>query len=233
MIPKTIHYCWFGGQKLPNDVKRCIKSWQKFCPEYKIVRWDESNFDINQNEFMREAYKHKCWAFVSDYARLKIIYDNGGVYLDTDVELVKSFNNILDSNCFMATQAEPHLINTGLGFGAIKNHYAIKLMLDEYEKIKFDVSKKNLYICPKINTEPFERLGYRYQESIQMIDDIKIYPARYFDPINSNGFNFTNDTISIHHYSATWENGSHRLKRKVVGLLGPKIEGKLKKIFKK
>lgn len=89
MIPKIIHYCWFGGKELPIEVKKCIASWRKMCPDYEIIRWDESNFDVGQHPFVREAYKAKVWAFVSDYARLKVVYDNGGIYLDTDVELRK------------------------------------------------------------------------------------------------------------------------------------------------
>ncbi len=231
MIPKVIHYCWFGKKKLPKEVRKCIKSWKKFCPEYKIVRWDETNFDVTQNEFIKAAYDSKCWAFVSDYARLKIIYDNGGIYLDTDVELIKSLDDIINDekvNGYMATQAEPHVINTGLGFGATKGHQIISAMLKEYEDVVFDINKRNEFICPKLNTNPFEKLGYRYSENIVMIDDIAIYPAEYFDPINSNGYNVTEKTISIHHYSASWENGTHRLKRKIAYILGPNIEGKIK-----
>ena len=84
MIPKIIHYCWFGGNPLPTDVKRCIESWKKMCPDYEIKRWDESNFDVNAHPFTKAAYEAKAWAFVSDYARLKVVCDNGGIYLDTD-----------------------------------------------------------------------------------------------------------------------------------------------------
>ncbi len=90
MIPKMIHYCWFGGKPLPKDVLDCIKTWKKYCPDYEIKRWDESNFDVNSHPFMKAAYEAKAWAFVSDYARLKVVYDNGGIYLDTDVELLKN-----------------------------------------------------------------------------------------------------------------------------------------------
>ena len=96
MIPKIIHYCWFGGKELPIEVKKCIASWRKMCPDYEIIRWDESNFDVGQHPFVREAYKAKAWAFVSDYARLKVVYDNGGIYLDTDVETLR--NNALKVN---------------------------------------------------------------------------------------------------------------------------------------
>lgn len=101
MIPKVIHYCWFGNNPLPNDVKKCIKSWEKYCPDYEIKRWDEHNFDVYQNEFIKSAYDAKAWAFVSDYARLKIIYDEGGIYLDTDVELQKNLDGLRKMMVFL------------------------------------------------------------------------------------------------------------------------------------
>ena len=104
MIPKKIHYCWFGKNPLPADVKKCIESWKKYCPDYEIIEWNESNFDITQNPFMKAAYENKAWAFVSDYARLKVVYDNGGIYLDTDVELLKSLDSLLENPCYLAIQ---------------------------------------------------------------------------------------------------------------------------------
>ena len=96
MIPKVIHYCWFGGKPLPKTARKCLSSWKKMCPDYEIKRWDESNFDVNQNRFISTAYEAGAWAFVSDWARLKIIYDNGGIYLDTDIELLKTLDGLLD-----------------------------------------------------------------------------------------------------------------------------------------
>ena len=88
MIPKIIHYCWFGGKELPELAKYCLASWEKYCPDYEIIRWDESNFDLNENSYVKEAYEHKKWAFITDYVRLKALYEIGGIYMDTDVELV-------------------------------------------------------------------------------------------------------------------------------------------------
>lgn len=95
MIPKVIHYCWFGCKPLPEDVKRYIKTWKKYCPDYEIKEWNESNFDVKQNQYCREAYEAKKWAFVSDYVRLKVLYDYGGVYMDTDVEVCKPLDHSL------------------------------------------------------------------------------------------------------------------------------------------
>lgn len=233
MIPKVIHYCWFGKSPLPKDVKKCIKSWKKYCPDYEIIEWNEENFNINCNNFTKEAYRKRAWAFVSDYARLKVVYDNGGIYLDTDVELLKGIDSLLESKCFFATQAEPQKIATGLGFGAEKKHYIIKNMMDMYENLEFSYEKKENFICPQLNTEPLIEKGYVPSNDIQKLDDVVIYPPRYFDPINSSGFNITYDTISIHHYSASWENGFYRIKRKFAAILGPSMEGKIKKIRSK
>lgn len=98
MIPKIIHYCWFGGNSLPSDVLKCIKTWEKYCPDYEIKRWDESNFDVNSHPFIKAAYESKAWAFVSDYARLKVVYENGGIYLDTDVELLKNLGFFIEKS---------------------------------------------------------------------------------------------------------------------------------------
>lgn len=116
MIPKMIHYCWFGGKPLPKDVLDCIKTWEKYCPDYEIKRWDESNFDVNSHPFMKAAYEAKAWAFVSDYARLKVVYDNGGIYLDTDVELLKKPDFLLENQCYIGIQQPESLCTTGLWF---------------------------------------------------------------------------------------------------------------------
>ena len=112
-IPKVIHYCWFGGNPLPKSAKKCIDSWKKYCPDYKIIRWDESNFDINCTPYCEKLYNEKRWAFLSDYARLKIIYENGGIYFDTDVELVKPLDDLLHNQCFMGIDTT-FLVSNGL-----------------------------------------------------------------------------------------------------------------------
>lgn len=223
MIPKVIHYCWFGGNPLPNSVKQCIKSWQKFCPDYEIKRWDESNFDVNSHPFMKKAYEEKAWAFVSDYARLKIVYDNGGIYLDTDVELVKSLDSLLCHNCYFGLQQAGHFIATGLGFGAEKQSMILKKIMDSYNAITFSLEKKEELACPKLNTQIFEKEGYIYSSSIFENEKFTIYPAKYFDPYMTHhgGVNlFCDDTYSIHHYSATWCDSSQILKRKLVRFVG-------------
>lgn len=222
MIPKKIHYCWFGKNPLPGDVKRCIESWRKYCPDYEIIEWNENNFDINCHDFVKKAYEAKCWAFVSDYARLRIIYENGGIYLDTDVELLKSLDSLLEKECYVGVQQAGHYIATGLGFGAVQFHPMVKSMLDQYEEIVFNPERKKELACPHLNTKAFKNYGFCYQDKIQVIKGASVFPPRYFDPYSTGDTcNLRcSDTISIHHYSATWTNGRQRCKRKLARLIG-------------
>ena len=239
MIPKKIHYCWFGGNKLPQDVKKCIKSWKKFCPDYEIIEWNESNFDVRCSEFISAAYDSKAWAFVSDYARLKIIYDNGGIYLDTDVELLKPLDELLENESYFAIEQQDGYINTGLGFGANKNHSVVKEMLDLYNSKKFDIAEKMNLACPYLNTEILNKHGFVVNEDIMINkldnENITIYSAKFFDPIapgNTQNL-LCKDTFSIHHYSASWTSNKNILKRKIIRIIGQDKIIKLKKIFRR
>lgn len=223
MIDKKIHFCWFGGKKLPKDVKKCIQSWKNNCIDYEIIRWDETNFDINCCEFVREAYKNKAWAFVSDYARLKIIYENGGIYLDTDVEIVRSLDELLENKCYLAQQQDGNYINTGLGFGAEKNAGIIKEMLDIYDTITFDNNKKIEIACPILNTKVVKKHGKYKEDEISIFNsNVKIFPPKYFDPLapgNTKNL-LCEEMYSIHHYNASWSSNSNILKRKLINLIG-------------
>ena len=136
MIPKVIHYCWFGGAPLPDLALKCIDSWKKFCPDYKIVEWNENNFNLECCDFTRESYNAKKWAFLSDCARLYIVYHEGGIYLDTDVELVKSLDEVLNNDCFFGEETSGY-INTGLGFGAEKGSKIVYELLKKYTESRF------------------------------------------------------------------------------------------------
>lgn len=188
MIPKKIHYCWFGGAKKPNSVLECINSWKKFCPDYEIIRWDESNYDYKWNRYMKEAYERKKWAFVSDVARLDIIYKNGGVYLDTDVELIKSLDNLLYQRCYFGIESGG-LVNTGLGFGAVSNHYFVKQLLDIYEDMHFvnDNGTMNTTSCPIIQREAFNSIGFTFDGNYFTTDEITILPESILCPQNQIG----------------------------------------------
>lgn len=221
MIPKVIHYCWFGKNELPEDAKRCIASWKKFCPDYEIIEWNETNYDVRKNKYMSDAYDEKKWAFVSDYARIDIIYNYGGIYLDTDVELLRPLDELLKDKMFCGWESrDPILdekkityensVNLGLGFGAEKNNIALKDILDLYEKLNFinEDGSLNLMACPHYQTEILKQYGLddtkrTYQK---LKDEIIVYPESYFSPksMTTREITLTDETYSIHHFSGTW-----------------------------
>ena len=233
MIPKKIHYCWFGKGEYPEIVKRCIQSWKKYCPDYEIILWNEDNYDIKKNCYMKEAYAQKKWAFVSDYARLDIVYQEGGIYLDTDVELIKSLDDLLDLDSYFA--ADGCGINSGLGFGAEKRNPIVKKLLDEYNGVSFMKNgKPDLTPCTIPNTRLFLEKGYNpSDENIQHIMGTTIFPAEYFSPINGmSEITITENTYGIHHGSRLWETGLTKYKSKIRIFLGNKWANRIKKVLK-
>ena len=235
MIPKIIHYCRFGGKPLPTDEKKSIASWKKYCPDYKIIQWNEDNFDMQCSEFLKKAYKDEAWAFVSDYARLKIIYEHGGIYLDTDVELLKNLDELLVHPCYIGVQQSEHLCATGLGFGAIPYNNIVRKMLSLYDQTKFEKKNQSNLACPILNTKVLEKEGYFFSEDILNLGECVIYPPKYFDPY-APGADLQNllceDTISIHHYSASWLNKNDILRRRLIRLIGQKRISWIKKVIK-
>ena len=218
-ISKTINYVWFGGNELPKDAKKCIESWKKYMPDYSIIEWNEKNFDIYQNKYLKEAYLNKQFAFASDYARLKILHDNGGIYFDTDVELIKPVPEEFMKTGFLAKEDKKH-INTGLGFACEKGDRTIKRMLDDYEDISF-IKKNGKFdktSCPKRNTKSV-RSGLK--------SNIIILESDYMNPYcNKTGLlNTTSRTFSIHHYGSSWLSESDK-KRKEQRYLYVKKHGK-------
>ena len=232
MIPKKIHYCWFGNNALPSNVKKCIKSWRKMCPDYEIICWNENNFDVNTHSFTRKAYEEKAWAFVSDYVRLKVIYDNGGIYLDTDVELLKNLDSLLKYQCYIGVQQCEHLCSTGLGFGAEKGNPVIKKMIESYDTIDFKNEDRKMLACPYLNNAVMKDLGYIYENKPILIGQTLILPPQYLDPI-APGKEMKNlkskDTIYIHHYSASWMGKRVKVKRRIIDLIGQEKVNFLKK----
>ena len=211
-IPKIIHYCWFGGNPLPDFALKCIESWKKYCPEYQIIRWDESNFDVAKcPAYVREAYAAKKWAFVTDYVRLQVVYEHGGIYLDTDVELLRSPDVFLHNHAFFGFEDIRH-VNTGLGFGAEKGSKILKEMILDYLSIPFvlENGEMDLTPCPARNTKVLLRRGLRQNNSKQLLNgEILILPTEYFCPIDyiTGKKRITKNTYSIHHFSASWHNG--------------------------
>ena len=221
MIPKKIHYCWFGGNPLPTLTKNCIKSWKKFCPDYEIILWDESNFDISAcPAYVKEAYESKKWAFVSDYVRLKVIYDNGGIYLDTDVELIKRIDHLLENGAFFGFESDGGCVATGLGFGAEKGNQIVEEMMKDYDGVSFikEDGSFDLTPCPVRNTNTLYRFGLKQDNSDQMlVGSVRILPSEYLSPIlySTGKMTLTENTVSIHHYQASWVKRSVRIRTRI------------------
>lgn len=227
MIPKVIHYCWFGGAPLPKKEQKCMESWKKFAPDYKIVRWDESNYDVHKNKYMSDAYDRKKWGFVPDYARFDIIYQNGGIYLDTDVELVKPLDELLANEAYMGFESGKW-INGGIGFGAVAGNTLIKGLRDMYDDFTFikDNGEINTTPSPYYITEYLVKHGLVCNNTMQLLDDsMRIYPTEYFaakDYVSGN-VNMTENTISIHQYSATWLPRRKKIARVVKRVFGDEL----------
>ena len=208
MIPKTIHYCWFGGNPLPRLAKKCIKSWKKYCPGYEIVEWNEDNYDLSSAPlYVRQAYEAKKWAFVTDYVRLQVVYEHGGIYLDTDVEVIRSLDAFLSHKAFFGYESGTY-IATGLGFGAEKGTPILKEMMDDYAEIPFQLPDGTFdqTTCPVRNTQVFLRYGLKQDDSFQNIGGIAVYPTEYFCPIDltTNHLTKTPNTAAIHWFSGSW-----------------------------
>lgn len=194
VIPKVIHYCWFGGNQKSKLVEDCIASWRKHCPEWKIIEWNETNFDVHSNVFMSEAYNAKKWAFVSDVARLQVVLQHGGVYLDTDVELLASLDDLCENGAFFAFETERQ-VNTGTGFGAEKGHRAVKAMLRTYEDRHFLIrGKPDQRPCPSFNTEELVRdyPTIRRDGTTQTVEDVLLLSCGEYAK------------RAIHHGAASW-----------------------------
>lgn len=219
MIPKTIHYCWFGGKALPKLARKCMRSWHKYCPDYEIVCWNESNYDISSAPlFVQQAYQAKKWAFVTDYARLQIIYENGGIYLDTDVELIRSLDSLLDNKAYFGFESES-TINTGLGFGAEKETPFLKELMEEYNYIPFflDEGKQNVETCTVRNSKVFIHNGLLPNGEEQVLKNgIRVLPIDRFRPYHDwqGTLNLTSESFSIHWYNASWQSARYKKEKK-------------------
>lgn len=209
MIPKVIHYCWFGGNSLPDLAKKCIKSWKKHCPDYQIIQWNESNYDLTQAPlYVRQAYAAKKWAFVADYVRLQVVYEHGGIYMDTDVELKKSLDKLLSHQAFLGFE-DGSLINTGLGFGAVKGTTILQEMMADYQYIPF-LKPDGTYdteTCPRRNTKILLQHGLKQDDSMQILEgDILILPSIYLCPLSyeTQEYHRSSETMSVHWFDASW-----------------------------
>ncbi len=203
---KILHYCWFGGSPLPSQAIKYMDSWKKFCPEFKIKRWDETNFDIESVRFVAQAYKEKKWAFVSDYVRTYALFHEGGLYVDTDVEFIRSIDDLTFTS-FMGFETCQY-VNPGLVLYAANPYLNIySKILERYEKTEFNSDLLTHITSPVIYTEVLQEMGLKLNNTLQRIDNITIYPTEFFQPLGSvfgGKDNFTNNTRTIHHYDASW-----------------------------
>jgi hypothetical protein len=205
MIPKIIHYCWFGGKPLPKLARKCKASWEKFFPDYEIKEWNETNYDINVVPYTKYCYENKLWAYLSDYVRLDVVEKEGGLYFDTDVEVVKSPAELLNSCHAYFGWETPEFINTGLGFAAEAHHPAVKAMLAMYEGLVVDgiYQHEKMQGCPQLNTKALVPFGLTKNGTKQDVCDSLILPVDYLCPFTdaTGELNKTLNTISIHWFS--------------------------------
>lgn len=217
MIEKKIHYVWVGGKPLTTLAKKCIKSWKKKCPDYEIIRWDENNFDMNSNLYCRQAYEHKKWAFVSDYIRLFVLHKYGGVYMDTDVEVIKPLDNFLKLKAFSGFESTT-CIPTGI-IAAQKGNKWVANMLKYYDKTVFvqpdgylDLTT-NVITITKHTKEMYPELELNGTE--QHFEHVSFYPVDYFCPNNLPTREGTKNTYTIHHFAGSWLSRSRFQRMKI------------------
>lgn len=239
MIPKIIHYCWFGRKPLPKLALKCIASWKKFLPDYEIKEWNEDNFDVNSIPYIAQAYKHKKYAFVSDYARFKVLYEQGGIYFDTDVEVIKSIDDVLAKGAFFGLEqdmTENFACAPGLGFACNPGLGLLREMLEFYKNIDFEQSDGSLN--QKTIVEYFSEMllakGLQPISGIIEFEGVFIYPPDYFCPKPSEfgKIQITENTRTIHHYAASWIGPKQRLANFMIRIFGKRLVIKLYNLIK-
>lgn len=203
-IPKVIHYIWFGEGK---QLDLCIESWRKQCPDYEIREWNESNYDVHKNRYIEQAYKRKKWAYVSDYARLDILYQYGGIYLDTDVELWKSMDELLGTKAFMCFGEWP-APNSGAGIGCVKGHPIIREMMETRENLDFIQEDGSIdsYTNSNYEMQILMRHGFLMNFAYQTRDGMTLYPPDVIAPASVTGKNsfVTKRSVGIHYCNNSW-----------------------------
>ena len=239
-IPKIIHYCWFGKGKKSKIIKKCMKTWNKYMPDYRIIEWNEENFNINCNQYVKQAYDNKKYAFVSDYARLYALYNYGGIYFDTDIEVVKNLDKYLENKDVYGFEKKD-IIMTGVMI-SVKNSAIIKRFLDIYDKINFIEEDGTVNDLPNTCrfTEILKEYGLNCNNERQVLKDIAdIYPLEYFCAYDTDNSHFipSEKTLTIHHYNGSWTSKKDRLeskiKRIISKILGVKIYDKIRRIKNK
>ena len=238
VIPKIVHYCWFGRGEKPKIAHKCIASWSKRMPDYTFVEWTEDNFNIDSNPYIKEAYAARKFAFVSDYVRLHALYTQGGIYMDTDVEVLKSLDPFLHHEAFSGFEDECFLQSGTMG--AIEGHPWIRELLDYYggrsfirPDGSFDTTTNTMVI-----SRICEKHGLKLNGQFQLLSNgVAFYPREYFSPFDYiNGGNYiTDDSYTIHHFAQSWLPVKARLKsqlkRRISRIIGVRGIARIRKIF--
>ena len=206
---RTIHYCWFGKTEKSDVIKKCIDSWREFLPNYEIKEWNEDNFDVHCCKYVEEAYEAKKWAFVSDYCRMWVLYMYGGVYFDTDVEVIKA-TDVFESNCIGFEKKK--LLNPGLVLSAEKGNWFCHEMLSEYDRDSFFLEGGQNFrtVCDRA-TSIFLKHGLKLNNKMQKIDGFTVYPSDFFNPLGvANGtLKITDNTLTVHLFAGSWVDGKY------------------------
>ncbi|WP_226655131.1 glycosyltransferase family 32 protein [Pseudalkalibacillus hwajinpoensis] len=228
MIPKIIHYCWFGGEEKPSKIQKCMNTWSEHLSDYELVEWNEENFDLNTNSYVREAYNSKKYAFVSDFVRVHALYHYGGIYLDTDVEVMKSFDDLLNHKSFWGFEQANYVATSTIG--AEKNNELISCFLNYYTKRNFinqDGGRDELTNVAILNGI-LEQNGLKANGEYQEIKGIGvIYPQHYFSPFDYiNLRNLKNEeSYTLHHFYKSWLPLSVRIRSFIKVVLSKAIGG--------
>ena len=219
MIPKIIHYCWFGGNPLPELAQKCIASWKEYLPDFEIKEWNESNYDVHKIPYTSEAYNAGKYAFVSDYARFDILYQYGGIYFDTDVEVIRAFDKILQNGGFTGFEGDGK-VAAGLGIGCNAGLGILYQILDFYTTLHFVNSdgSYNLQTVVEYVTAILKKHGLKMENAIQQIEGLVVYPTEYFCPLSprTGKLTITKNTYSIHHYNGSWVSKSDKAFYKMI-----------------
>ncbi|WP_026503796.1 glycosyltransferase family 32 protein [Butyrivibrio sp. NC3005] len=214
IIPKKLHYMWLGKKEMPENLKLCIESWRKYCPDYEIIEWNEDNYDFNKHPYMREAYSAGAYGFVPDYARLDILFNEGGIYLDTDVELKRNIDPLLFQDAFCGVE-KWQVINFGGCSGAVKGNKAIRRFLYARENLHFidKDGKQNRNTCGFYDTKVAIDMGYKLDGTTQNVQGMNIYASDYFQPYDymSGNINITDHTYSVHWFNGGWLDEESRM----------------------
>jgi mannosyltransferase OCH1-like enzyme len=226
MIPKIIHYCWFGKGEMPPLANECIASWKKFLPDYELMLWSEENFDVNSQPYTKEAYESRKFAFVTDYVRMYALYEHGGIYMDTDVEVLKSFDEFLALSAFSGFETEKD-IPTGIIASAIGNPW-VQTQLDYYKDRHFIKADGSLDTTTNviIISEIMRKGGFQFNNTKQNYQgNITMFPKDYFCPKSylTGKIELTENTFCIHHFAGSWHSPTLKLKKKIIQFIGPKI----------